>query len=268
MRLLANREEQGKARGFYFSFFVSLMVDQSDKSPQTDHFCHSLTRTVIFNDIIEPFYCAFPALNLRRIALHTSWHGLCFIPIVFNSTTKKGRSTMKKQMQKVQQGFTLIELMIVVAIIGILAAVAIPAYQDYTIRARVSEGLTLASTAKVNVAEISQTGRAVADANGYTLGWTAPAASTNVSAVAIDAVSGEVTITYTANVVAAAENILTITPYTGTPAAPAALPDGTTVFAPAADSVKWNCKSVTSTPIIASTTAPTIPARYVPAECR
>ncbi|MEX2051725.1 MAG: prepilin-type N-terminal cleavage/methylation domain-containing protein, partial [Steroidobacteraceae bacterium] len=51
-------------------------------------------------------------------------------------------------MKAIQKGFTLIELMIVVAIIGILAAIAIPAYQDYTIRAQVSEGLTLASDIK------------------------------------------------------------------------------------------------------------------------
>jgi type IV pilus assembly protein PilA len=59
-------------------------------------------------------------------------------------------------MKKVQQGFTLIELMIVVAIIGILAAIAIPAYQDYTIRSQVSEGLSLASGSKVAVAEFFQ----------------------------------------------------------------------------------------------------------------
>ena len=62
-------------------------------------------------------------------------------------------------MKTLQKGFTLIELMIVVAIIGILAAIAIPAYQDYTIRAQVSEGMTLASDIKAGVAEyMAQTG--------------------------------------------------------------------------------------------------------------
>jgi type IV pilus assembly protein PilA len=56
-------------------------------------------------------------------------------------------------MKRAQQGFTLIELMIVVAIIGILAAIAIPAYQDYTIRAKVSEGVNMASAAKASVSE-------------------------------------------------------------------------------------------------------------------
>ena len=66
---------------------------------------------------------------------------------------------------KKQQGFTLIELMIVVAIIGILAAIAIPAYQDYTIRAQVSEGLNLAGGAKAAVTEYTQDRGAFPDSN-------------------------------------------------------------------------------------------------------
>ena len=64
---------------------------------------------------------------------------------------------------QVQKGFTLIELMITVAIVGILAAVALPAYQDYTIRAQVTEGISLASGAKSVVAEVQSQVGAVTD---------------------------------------------------------------------------------------------------------
>ena len=72
-------------------------------------------------------------------------------------------------MKRVQQGFTLIELMIVVAIIGILAAVAIPAYQDYTIRAKVTEGIGIAAAAKTSVSEFytSQGHMPAAGSEGY-----------------------------------------------------------------------------------------------------
>lgn len=64
---------------------------------------------------------------------------------------------MKKQVRNAQQGFTLIELMIVVAIIGILAAIALPAYQDYIIKSKVSEGILTASQCRTSVAEVYQT---------------------------------------------------------------------------------------------------------------
>ena len=93
--------------------------------------------------------------------------------------------------RNVQKGFTLIELMIVVAIIGILAAVALPAYQDYTIRSRVSEGIVLASAAKLSVAENAAQGSA------FSSGWTGPAAATtNLTSIAIDATDGKVTATF------------------------------------------------------------------------
>ena len=76
-------------------------------------------------------------------------------------------------MRKIQQGFTLIELMIVVAIIGILAAVALPAYQDYTVRAKVSEVVLAASASKVAIAEWAQTKNALPGAGDYTPVWSA-----------------------------------------------------------------------------------------------
>jgi len=98
-------------------------------------------------------------------------------------------------MKKVQQGFTLIELMIVVAIIGILAAIAIPAYQDYTIRAQVSEGLNLASGAKAAVSE-SFMDRGILPANNTAAGMESSGNITGkyVSSVGVNA--GIITATF------------------------------------------------------------------------
>jgi len=101
-------------------------------------------------------------------------------------------------MKLTQKGFTLIELMIVVAIIGILAAIAIPAYQDYTIRTQVSEGLTLASDVKAGIAEYAaQTGNWPADLVEAGLGSGALAEHKSGRYVeSIDVDTGTITITY------------------------------------------------------------------------
>jgi len=99
-------------------------------------------------------------------------------------------------MKRNQQGFTLIELMIVVAIIGILAAVAIPAYQDYTIRAKVSEGLSLSAAAKLAVAETyASTGAFPITNSGAGLAAAVDIKGNAVTSVAVGAL-GAITITY------------------------------------------------------------------------
>ena len=98
---------------------------------------------------------------------------------------------MKRSMQKVQKGFTLIELMIVVAIIGILAAVALPAYQDYTKRAKMTEVILAASACRTSISEVYQTNSAaslpVAGAWGCE---SSTATSKYVTSVATDANGG------------------------------------------------------------------------------
>ena len=97
--------------------------------------------------------------------------------------------------KRIQKGFTLIELMIVVAIIGILAAIAIPAYQDYTIRSQVSEGLAMAGAAKASIAEtFAQTGAWPADNNAAGMGDAVDVTGKYVDQIEIS--QGLITITY------------------------------------------------------------------------
>lgn len=138
----------------------------------------------------------------------------------------------KKQTDK---GFTLIEMMVVIAIIGILVSVAIPLYHTHVIRARVMEGLTLASSAKLAVAEavVSNSGM---PAGHIAKGYVGPKPTENVASIVLDHEDGDITITYT--------------PKAG---------DGTIVLTPIVQptgEITWACKEGT------------LPAKYRPAACQ
>jgi len=155
-------------------------------------------------------------------------------------------------MKRVQQGFTLIELMIVVAIIGILAAVALPAYQDYTIRARVSEAVLATSQCRTAVSEIYQTANA-----GATIGpnnWGCGEGSTTTQYVASIATNadGKITVTTSANASlgGALSKTLSLTPVQS---------DQTTVLTAAAIPTQvggFKCQ------------AGSMPSKYLPGSCR
>ena len=178
---------------------------------------------------------------------------------------------MKANLQK---GFTLIELMIVVAIIGILAAVALPAYQDYTVRSRVSEGLVLASGLKTVVADNASNGTTDAtgglfkgvptDAGATTFCSAAGTCSLNggvnsknVTTVVGTTANGMIAVTYQA---AASGQVLQMWPSSnGAVLAAGTIPVSTLV---------WTCYASGKTAVNGATNGATLLAKYAPAECR
>jgi type IV pilus assembly protein PilA len=166
-------------------------------------------------------------------------------------------------MKTMQKGFTLIELMIVVAIIGILAAIALPAYQDYTVRAKVSEGLVLAEAAKLAVAETFQSNGSVPTSNvatGYTFVATKYVNSINIGASAV------ITVTYNTGsggiTQLGGSNTITLTPNIA----------NALLAVTAQGPIDWACASTTSTVANSASlkvgTAGTVLAKYAPANCR
>lgn len=132
-----------------------------------------------------------------------------------------------------QKGFTLIELMIVVAIIGILAAIALPAYQDYTKRSKVTEGISLAAGAKTTVAENHS------NAQTYNAGWT-PTTTPLVTGLAIDNANGAITITYGTAVEAG--KTLVLAPKVGSNPLPDSS-NGPNSYAPLEGAIEWECSA-------------------------
>ena len=173
---------------------------------------------------------------------------------------------MKRTMQK---GFTLIELMIVVAIIGILAAVALPAYQDYTARAKVSEMIIAASSPKSLISEAFQSDSlagVTAAATEYNARAQAEKQSKIVDDIQIDDTNGVITVTSVAGgglPTDAQSTELTFTPNV----------QGVALAAGATGAIDWACASATNTTATArglTATAPAtqMPAKYAPSECR
>jgi type IV pilus assembly protein PilA len=151
-------------------------------------------------------------------------------------------------MKHLQKGFTLIELMIVVAIIGILAAVALPAYQDYTVRAKMSEVILAMSACRTSITEVYQTGGTPPAANGW--GCESGVSSRYVAGLASDA-NGAVTATIQNISSAVDAKKVTLIPMVGSAPASTASNMGAGLTA-------WNCGG----------TGTDVDKKYLPGSCR
>lgn len=172
--------------------------------------------------------------------------------------------------RSLRHGFTLVELMIVLAIVGVVAAYAVPAYQDYLARSRVGEGLSLAAAARLAVAENA------ASTNALGSGYAVPPATRNVESISIDDDSGQIFIRYTSRVAPAGSETLVLVPSAfddaAAPTSRVALASG----AAQTGTLSWECfaggKQASSLPAPGAGPMPvenaTLPPNLAPPECR